>query len=705
MKKAIKASDSEGRPLRAFIYCRTSSDDGKKDDDNDPNVSRKESTAVQAEECRDLCKRNGYTIVPASKETDAFEEKDFSGRTYPSGFDQTDPAFEHYFKTHIHKESKHSRPKFGQLLSRISEVDLIVCRDFTRLIRPARHSHLGNFLLQFMSANGIQVHSIADGRMDPDNFANMLTTNLQMMITDDAKMTELEKSVEVLKRKKDNGWLTGGANFYGFQSSGHQKMSPVPEQLEIVRHIFNRFLEGAAINEITRELNDQHNTRTTKDRIWTSRPVRNILCRPAYAGLARNSAGRLIESKVFNPHAIISESDYLAVVRQLKTEDDFMVLTDHAKDKRTERAQTLGHKRGGRPLGSTNSKGPCHPLSGLMRCGRCGRHLYVVRVINPFYDKPVPVYYYQCHSHLFSKSAEYDDCRKVRLLESYPQEAADQTKHPTGHGLLESLFPILFVAYIKKYTTEVRTDKGLEKDRLALEQKIAELQQEERTLTNQFLPALSKGDADAKEQFDNIMADRRVEMKQLNEKRLASLERKTDADLGEVVLPEDYFSNPALISRETLRALAHLLIDTISVFPDKIEVVFNDGDTMKIERVKNRNSRLLPFWRAVVNTAKITAKSKLTVTYFYKSTQAGNMMPVVTLIKAPNLEVLSVGNNNSVDFKRAKVLRDPALFARLLEPLVNVRPTHKRELHFSSAAFFPGSVGEETIFQINKKGS
>ena len=327
-----------------------------------------------------------------------------------------------------------------------------------------------------------------------------------------------------------------------------------------------------------------------------------------------------------------------------------------------------------------------------MRCGKCGRHLYVTRVVSPFYKQPVSVYYYECHSHLFSKSAEFDDCRMVRLMETYPKEAAEQTKHPLGHGLIEALFPILFMAYVNKFTTEARTDKDLEKERLALEQKISELQQEERTLTNQLLPAMSKGDADAKEQFDNIMADRRAEMKQLKEQHMAMLERKTDTDLGEVVLPEDYFTDPAQISRETLRTLAHQVIKTISVFPDKIEVVLIDGGTMMIERVKNRNSRLLPFWRAVVDTAKITAKTKLNLTYYYKSTQVGNMMPVVTLIKTPNLEVLSVGNNDSIDADRHKVMKDPSLFARLLEPLAYVRPTHKRELHFSSAAFFPGGV-------------
>ena len=689
-----KQTAAEGRPLRAFIYARTSSDDSdlsRSQSISGVDDSRKQSTEVQARECREICKRHGYTVVPASKDNDAFEEKDFSGRTYPTGFEPdaaTDRAFKRYFKDHIGRENKRYRPLFGQLLNRLKEVDIIVVRDISRLARPTRYSNLGNFLLQILSEHGVKVHSIAEGMVDPDNPGSRIVTVLQMMISDDSKRTELEKSIAGLKQKRDTGWLTTGVGFYGFESAGHQKMKPIPDQLEVVRFVFKRFLEGTSILQIARELNDQHRKPTAKNSRWTNKPVRNILGRPAYAGLARNSAGRLIESRVFKPHAVISESDFLAVARQLKTEDAYLVETDHSAAKRKDRASKTGKRQGGRPMGSSDQRGPCHPFSGLMRCGHCGKHLYITHLKSHLYDPPVSTYYYQCNSFLFSKSPDFDECRRIRLLESYPAAALAQTKNPAGHGLIEALFPILFVAYIKKYVDEASTDKDLEKERLAVEQKIAELQEEERTLTNTFLPALKKGDAYAQEQYQSIMAERRAEMKALKEQHMAIMEQQSGADIGTISVPSDYFTEPGKIPLETLRALAHQVIETITVYPMKIRVTFKDRTSLELERVRNRNSRLLPFWRAVVDTAGINAKTKLVVSYFYKSTQLGIMTPITTQHKSANLEVLTVGNNDSVDVKRSEILRDPSPFARLLEPLAKVRPTHKRALHFTSSAFF-----------------
>ncbi len=692
MNKAKQISHSDGKTLRAFIYARTSSDDAT-DTSNQVlsggDSSRKQSTEVQAKECRELCKRHGYTVIPASKENDAFEEKDISGRTYPTGFTMSDPAFEAYFKKHIGRENKRSRPKLGELLKRISEVDVIVCRDISRLIRPTRHSHLGNFMLQFLSENGVQVHSIAEGKLDPDNFGNLITTNLQMMITDDAKRTELEKSLAGLKDKRDNGWLTSGASFYGFESGGHQKMNPIKNQLDVVRIIFKRFLEGTSILQISRDLNDEHKIPTALNNRWTNKQVRKILGRPAYAGLSRNSAGRLIESRVFKIHAVISESDFFAVARQLNTDDAFLVETEHSVKKRNERKTRTGNRRGGRPLGSSDRRGPCHPFSGLMRCGQCGKHLYVSRTINPYYKKPVVVFYYQCNSHIFSKAPEFSECSKIRLLESYPPDAAAQTKNPMGHGLIEAMFPILFAAYIKKFVDDTGTDKDLEKQKLALEQKISELQREERTITDQYLPGLSRGDADAKEQFDRLMSERRAEMKILKEQLLAIQERESHSKLADITVPNDYFIDPAKIPMETLRILAHEIISSIEVFPKKIRVTFKEGGKFELERVRNRNSRLLPFWRAVVDTPKISSKTKLTVSYFYKSTALGIMTPIKTLHKSTSLDVLSVGNNDSVDQKRSEIHRDPSEFTKLLEPMVRILPTHKRAFHSSSELFYP----------------
>jgi len=659
------------------------------------DASRKQSTEVQAKECREICKRFGYVIVPASKENEAYEEKDYSGRTYPTGYEQPDGAFEKYFNAHIARGNKRSRPKFGEMLNRIKnrEVDMIVIRDVSRLIRPTRHSHLGNFLLQFLSEYGVQIHSMAEGLLDPDNFGNMITTNLQMMITDDAKQTELKKSLAGLKEKRDSGWLTGGASFYGFESGGHQKMNPVTKQLDTVRFIFKRFLEGVSILQVVRDLNDLHKIPTANNSTWTNKQVRNILVRPAYAGLSRNSAGRLIESRVFKQHAVVSESDFLAVARQLKTDREYLVTTDSAKLKQQERVTKSGHGRGGRPLGSSDRRGPCHPFTGLLRCGCCGKHLYVFKTINPYYDKPVPVFYYQCNSPIFSKSEQFDECKRVRLLESYPAEAAAQTKNPTGHGLIENLFPLLFSAYIQKHINESGTNKDLEKTRLALEEKITELQQEERTITNQYLPLLSQGDEYAQEQFDNLMSERRAEMKQFKEQYMAIREIQSDTGLDDVTVPEDYFTDPSKISMETLRALAHQTISLITVYPNKIEVALVDNQSLAIERVRNRNSRLLPFWRAVVDTPKISAKTKLSVTYFYKSTQLGIMTPITYLKKSANLDVLTVGNNNSVDSKRSEIERDPSPLAKLLEPLAKILPTHKRALHTNSSIFFPKKSG------------
>jgi hypothetical protein len=116
-------------------------------------------------------------------------------------------------------------------------------------------------------------------------------------------------------------------------------------------------------------------------------------------------------------------------------------------------------------------------------------------------------------------------------------------------------------------------------------------------------------------------------------------------------LPIETLLNPELykLPAHRIRELAHLSIESLWVWPQKVRVVMKDGAKFEVNRCKITNSRVLPHWRARIRGSEVRKDTRIDVVYFYKSCRQYlkyGKLPVKITYSTPNLRVLTLGLND-----------------------------------------------------------
>ena len=705
----IKGSPKE-KPLRAVIYCRTSGDDSDLAKQEARKVAERQASGElpstpssrknevkkltklvqkisideQKKLCTERCEKLGYEIVS----DEPFTDISLSGRTYPEGFDIPDAAFDDYFNAHIKRPGRRVRPGLGQLL-KLKHIDVIVVRDIYRLLRPAFQSHLGNHIWQILTKRKIKIHSISDGDIDTNKFEDLMITNLKLQIADQAKRQEVEASIRSLRALKNDGKMATGVKCYGLQSrtGASQTVDKIQDELDVVRIIYDKYLGGKPVFAIARYLNDDLKKTTRDGYRWSMASVRKILLRPWYCGLQHNTDGHLIDSKVLpsGTEAIITKDEY------------YRVRASFEKRKRFEGPATINTETGkvtpGPKIGSQSGDNPIHPLSGLVKCGHCGKNLYVFHVVNKYYDEQFPIkqYHYVCKTPYDTKDEKFEECKNNRIKEFYPPEALAKGIKPSGYGLVECLFPLMFSGYINRFVAQVHgaTELTTKQDYLKFE--LSEVEAYENRLFGQL-----EGKAIDDEQFK--MGMKRCREKKHNfRKQLAEVEKGlADIYAGSVSVPQDMLLDHTKIPKEVIQEMAHATFEEILIHADKITVVLKTIDPktgtnarFDILRHRSRNARDLPFWNARINKAGLSQDSKIGVAYYYRSTLKGYYRDADVIYLDRQLEVVTLGINQSIDKKRAEIPIPPlTTFDSYLKKTYGEMPGYKTTLEVSSDNFF-----------------
>ena len=703
-------------PLRAAIYARTSSDDKdlsklKEKDENakveEPNrTAQRESIDLQIQWCMDRAAEMGYSI---DKTVDVYSDPNFSGRTYPEGHEIPDDAFENYYKERIQRPGKRVRPALGRLISQAERYDIILVRDLYRFFRPAFQSHLGNHLFQFLSKQNIKLLSLEDGLIDSNRFEDLMITNLKLQIADQTKREEVEHSKRSLKKLKNSGFLASNGRCYGFRSVEHQVVAGVPGELKTVRFIYDEYLAGTTVLEITRKLNRDKTTHVPwvtshpnpgnekrKDDWdgWGSKLVSSILQRPYYTGLQYNTDGALIESKVFPqpPNSTISREEFYKVQASFKAR----TLKEKLYQENGLGTQRTTYK------GKAKEEPILHILSGLVKCGACRKNLYINTVQNQFYgggeDERITSTYYICNQGLYN--ADATNCNQARILELYPQKAFERGSKPSGNGLLETIFPLLFRGYILQAQKDQSPIAGFVSQKEVAESRLGEISTYER----RAFEKLNQGKM-SDDQFENILSDLRKERDGLKQKMIELEGAISLAKTSDVKIPSAMLLKPQALKGQVLRDLALLTFKEILVYPMKIKIVMTDGHWFELERIKRRNTRILPFWKMRISSSELTATTQIGITYYYRSTDNGIYSPAGLLYSDKNLEVLTVGSNDSLDVRRAPdgLPEEPGNLSKILETVFGPPPGYSRELEVNQTAFFSASAGgvdgvQEVVF-------
>lgn len=258
--------------------------------------------------------------------------------------------------------------------------DAILLWKFSRFARNREDSVVYKSMLR--KQLGIEVISASEPVGD-DKMSILIEALIEAM--DEYYSINLAEEVKRgMTEKARRGGLQSTPSF-GY-SVKDNKLEPVPEEAELVRAIFSRFISGEGLYPIAKWLNAMGVT-THRGSQFENRTIEYILRNPVYIGKLRwNPSGRT-RRDFTNENIILSDGEHEAIISN-----------DIWEAAQSRMAQTKAQwKYHGRPASDHKDW-----LSGLVRCSSCGRTLV--------FSKP---HYWKCGG--YSKGA----CR-------YSQHTADE---------------------------------------------------------------------------------------------------------------------------------------------------------------------------------------------------------------------------------------------------------------------------------------
>jgi len=280
------------------------------------------------------------------------------------------------------------RPAFQEMLelAHAGQVKCIIIKDFSRLGR--NYLGVGNFLEQVFPSLNIRVISVDDLYDSYENQGDVPGVGVVFKnIIHDYYSKEL--SVKVIQARRGlakKGLFMAGIPPYGYLKDPNDKYHLVvdPDSAKVVRLIFSFVLEGKRTSEIARILNERkiesparrlwrlgiRGRNKSKEEIetfiWRSDVVGKILRNEVVLGhvvnhkVERKQIGRAGLKHVDVRDHIVIPDMHEAIIDQ-QTFDKVQCLIQQNKTGRINRNLVLGK----------------YPLSGIVRCGHCGRSMVI----------------------------------------------------------------------------------------------------------------------------------------------------------------------------------------------------------------------------------------------------------------------------------------------------------------------------------------
>ncbi|MGX5358763.1 recombinase family protein [Kocuria sp. KH4] len=292
-------------PVACVIYARISQD------------AQHTGLGVQRQlrDCRELAQALGWTVAGEYVDNDTSA---FSGKP---------------------------RPRYMAMLDRLGESDIngVLAWHTDRLHRSP--VELERYI-DLCEAHGVTTHTVKAGEIDlstPSGRAVARTLGAWARYESEHKSERVRRKMLEIAQ---NGQRPGGPIPYGYRLVAGVPVVHEDEAAEI-RGAYHAIVAGRSIGSIVKDLNDR-GVKTARGGAWTSTSVRNLILRPANAGLGKYQ-GKALEGvrSVFPP--IVSEDVWRAATG---------IVSDPSRRSRREDAVR-------------------HLLSGLARCGTCGAPLRI----------------------------------------------------------------------------------------------------------------------------------------------------------------------------------------------------------------------------------------------------------------------------------------------------------------------------------------
>ena len=334
---------------RCVVYCRKSVEDAETQSFNSIDAQREAGENYIASQ-----KTNGWICVPTK-----YDDYGYSG-------------------------GDTKRPALQQLLKDCEAglVDIVVVYKIDRLSRS-----IFDFseLAKFFDEHGIQFVAVTQ-EINTATSSGRMMLNILMTFAQYEREIISERTRDKLFMSRSKGMYVGGITVLGYKVVD-KKLVIVPEEAEIIRFIFNRYIEIQSPLVVARELNAKGIT-TKQGKKWNRLKINNVLNNYTYNG------------KVFYRNSVVYEGEHDAII-----EDD---IWNRAKE--VQKANVVDiNKRMRIDI----------PLRNMVTCGHCNKPMM------PHYTKKKQIryYYYVCEDY----KNEVDSTCQVQkipseLLEDFVKE-------------------------------------------------------------------------------------------------------------------------------------------------------------------------------------------------------------------------------------------------------------------------------------------
>lgn len=369
------STDEKRRCYKAGIYARLSADLDKKacsqTAKNESEASRNESLEVQIEIARKFVKEWNSSNKDRIEVVDCYTDLGKTGTNF-------------------------NRDGFKHLMQdvRMGAINCVIVKDLSRFGR--NYLEAGNYIEKIFPFLGVRFIAVADGfdTGADGNDTRQMMSEIKNLVNDMyAKDFSLKARTSLAQRRKEGAYV-GGPAPYGYRAEWEgrlRKLIPDENTADIVRYIYQKFIETESYKAVTDDLNTRKINPPT-----VYRRTGEVYCPPGtvFKGWDKSGVERIIKSDTYSGRLVQGKTSITARDernRIHKPEDDWVVKEEaHEPLIGTETAEESARVR--RKL-RERTESHKHPTKGcpieenifdkVLYCGVCGRkmtrHSYVKR--------------------------------------------------------------------------------------------------------------------------------------------------------------------------------------------------------------------------------------------------------------------------------------------------------------------------------------
>ena len=257
------------------------------------------------------------------------------------------------------------------------QMDILIVKDFSRF---SRRNSRGLVELEDLRDAGVRIISIGDG-IDFPNDGDWLKIQFQFLINE-MPVTDTSKKVKsVIKRRQQDGkWICAAP--YGYIVNKKQEFEIVPTEAEIVRRIFQLYIDGWGYKKIANHLTDEgvptprmaerdrkeaagENYRRAVKPAWAIVTVQGIIDNDFYIGTLRQ--GKYTRKKINGKEVKRDELDHIIIEHHHQEIIDYRTF---ATARALRESRSTAHYRGQKKYDNT--------YSGFLECGDCGSPMFAM---------------------------------------------------------------------------------------------------------------------------------------------------------------------------------------------------------------------------------------------------------------------------------------------------------------------------------------